>query len=153
MQFLTFVLNGIDYGIPLKDVESIEIKKDVMKVPTAPSHIIGIIRLHGEIVPVFSLSSRFGVPEGRIESLVVANVDGMKIGLEVEKVKEIVEVENRQVLPMPSLMNGVKNCFSDVASRQKQLFVLLDVASLVSMEEEQEIRQLITDNTNYSSER
>lgn len=148
MQFLTFVLNGIDYGIPLKDVESIEIKKDVMRVPTAPSHIIGIIRLHGEIVPVFSLSSRFGVSEGRIESLVVANVDGMKIGLEVEKVKEIVEVENRQVLPMPSIMNGVKNCFSDVASRQKQLFVLLDVSSLVSMEEEQEIRQLITDNTN-----
>lgn len=148
MQFLTFVLNGIDYGIPLKDVESIEIKKDVIKVPTAPSHIIGIIRLHGEIVPVFSLSSRFGVNEGQIESLVVANVDGMKIGLEVEKVKEIVEVENRQVLPMPSIMNGVKNCFSDVASRQKQLFVLLDVASLVTMEEEQEIRQLITDNTN-----
>lgn len=147
MQFLTFTLNGIDYGIPLKDVESIEINKDVMKVPTAPSHIIGIIRLHGEIVPVFSLSSRFGVAEGRIESLVVANVDGMKIGLEVEKVKEIVEVENRQVLPMPSLMNGVKNCFSDVASRQKQLFVLLDVASLVSMEEEQEIRQLISDHT------
>ena len=147
MQFLTFTLNGIDYGIPLKDVESIEINKDVMKVPTAPSHIIGIIRLHGEIVPVFSMSSRFGVAEGRIESLVVANVDGMKIGLEVEKVKEIVEVENRQVLPMPSLMNGVKNCFSDVASRQKQLFVLLDVASLVSMEEEQEIRQLISDHT------
>ncbi len=148
MQFLTFTLNAIDYGIPLKDVESIEIRKDVMKVPTAPSHIVGIIKLHGEIVPVFSLSSRFGVNEGKIESLVVANVGGMKIGLEVEKVKEIVDVENRQVLPMPSLMHSAENCFNDVASRKKELFVLLDVASLVSMEEQQAIRQLISDNTN-----
>lgn len=146
MQFLTFTLNAIDYGIPLKDVESIEIRKDVMKVPTAPSHIMGIIKLRGEIIPVFSLSSRFGVQEGKIDSLVIVDVNGMKIGLEVEKVKEIVDVENRQVLPMPSIMHSSENCFNDVASRSKQLFVLLDVAGLVSMEDQQAIRKLISDN-------
>ncbi len=146
MQFLTFTLNAIDYGIPLKDVESIEIRKDVMKVPTAPSHIMGIIKLRGEIIPVFSLSSRFGVQEGKIDSLVIVDVNGMKIGLEVEKVKEIVDVENRQVLPMPSIMHSPENCFNDVASRSKQLFVLLDVAGLVSMEDQQAIRKLISDN-------
>ena len=39
MQFLSFSLNGLDYGIPLDDVVMIENRKDVLPVPTAPTHI------------------------------------------------------------------------------------------------------------------
>lgn len=148
MQLLSFSLNGVDYGIALKDVESIECRMDIVNVPTAPSHIKGIIRLHGEIIPVFCLATRFGLPDRPIENMIVANVNGMKVALEVEKVKEIVDVENSSVLPMPMLMNGVQNCFNDVASCQKELIVMLDVNSLISMEEQQQIRKLI-DEKNY----
>lgn len=145
MQLLTFSLNGTDYGIALEDVESIERRKDVVKVPTAPRHIRGIIRLHGEIVPVFCLAARFGVPEGQIENLVVVKVDGMKVGLEVGRVKEIVDVENSSVLPMPVLVNSERNCFNDVASCRKELVVMLDVGSLISMEEQKQLRKIIDD--------
>lgn len=148
MQLLTFTLNGIDYGIPLKDVESIESRLNCVNVPTAPKHIKGIIRLHGNIIPVFSLASKFGLADHSIENMIVANVDGMKIALEVEKVKEIVSVENSHVEPMPILMGGSKNCFNDVASRQQELIVMLDVASLVSLEEQEQLRQLIDSNGN-----
>lgn len=148
MQLLSFSLNGVDYGIALKDVESIECCMDVIHVPTAPAHIKGIIRLHGEIVPVFCLATRFGLPDRPVENLIVAKVNGMKVGLEVEKVKEIVDVENSNVLPMPILMNGAQNCFNDVASCKKELIVMLDVNSLVSLEEQQQIRKLIDDSTN-----
>lgn len=148
MQLLTFLLNGVDYGIPLTVVESIEARISCVNVPTAPAHIKGIIRLHGDIVPVFSLTSRFGVGNLPIENMIVVNVDGMKIALEVEKVKEIVDVDNSHVLPMPTIMSGVRNCFNDVASCQKELIVLLDVRSLASMEEQQAIRKLIEDSTN-----
>lgn len=148
MQLLSFTLNNVDYGIALKDVESIESRMNVVNVPTAPAHIKGIVRLHGELVPVFCLASRFGVQECAVENMVVVNVNGMKIGLEVEKVKEIVDVEDSNVLAMPIIMNGVRNCFNDVASCQKELIVMLDVNSLVSMEEQQKIRKLIDDNAN-----
>lgn len=145
MQLLTFSLNGMDYGIPIQDVESIENRMSVVTVPTSPSHIRGIIRLHGEIVPVFSLASRFGLGNLPVENLVVSNVGGMKIALEVEKVKEIVNVENKRVLPMPTIMNAEANCFNDVASCQKELIVMLDVKGLVSLEEQQAIRKMISD--------
>lgn len=148
MQLLSFTLNNVDYGIALKNVESIESRMNVVNVPTAPAHIKGIVRLHGEIIPVFCLTSRFGMPERPIENMIVVNVNGMKLGLEVEKVKEIVDVEDSNVLAMPIIMNGVRNCFNDVASCQKELIVMLDVGSLVSMEEQQEIRKLIDDNAN-----
>ena len=148
MQLLSFSLNGVDYGIPLKDVESIEGRINCVNVPTAPKYIKGIIRLHGNIVPVLSLAARFGLQELPVENMIVANVDGMKLALEVEKVREIVDVENSRVLPMPMLMSSVQNCFNDVASRQQELIVMLDVASLVSLEEQQQLRQLIDNSGN-----
>ena len=36
-------------------------KMNVVVVLTSPANIRGIIRLHGEILPVFSLASRFGL--------------------------------------------------------------------------------------------
>lgn len=148
MQLLTFSLHGVDYGIPLQDVESIENIMNVVNVPTAPAHIKGIIRLHGEIIPVFSLASRFYFGQLPIQNIIVVNVGGMKLALEVEKVKEIVDVENSHVLPMPAIMNGAQNCFNDVASCQKELIVMLDVKSLISLEEQQQIRRMIDDSTN-----
>ena len=138
MQLLTFTLTGMDYGISLENVESIESKMNVVVVPTSPANIRGIIRLHGEILPVFSLA---------VDNLVVVNVGGMKLALEVEKVKEIVDVEDSRVLPMPTLMSGQQCCFNDVASCQKELIVMLDVKSLVSQEEQAAIRKMISDNT------
>lgn len=143
MQLVTFSLNDTDYGIALKDVESIDNRKQVVNVPTAPRYIRGIIRLHGEIVPVFRLAARFGVEEGQIENLIVVNVDGMKVGLEVGRVKEIVDVENDGMLPMPVLVNSERNCFHDVASCKKELIVVLDVGSLISMEEQRQLRRII----------
>ena len=99
MQLLTFTLTGMDYGISLENVESIESKMNVVVVPTSPANIRGIIRLHGEILPVFSLASRFGLGNIAVDNLVVVNVGGMKLALEVEKVKEIVDVEDSRVLP------------------------------------------------------
>ena len=142
MQLLTFTLTGMDYGISLENVESIESKMNVVVVPTSPANIRGIIRLHGEILPVFSLASRFGLGNIAVDNLVVVN-----LALEVEKVKEIVDVEDSRVLPMPTLMSGQQCCFNDVASCQKELIVMLDVKSLVSQEEQAAIRKMISDNT------
>lgn len=153
MQLLSFTVNGMNYGIPLQDVESIESRMNIVNVPTSPAHIKGIIRLHGEIVPVFSLASRFGLGEIKVQNLIVASANGMKIALEVEGVKEIVDVDNSRVLPMPALMNAGTNCFNDVASCQKELIVLLDVKSLVSMEDAQAIRKMISDSANENSDK
>ena len=80
-------INGMDYGISLENVESIEEEMNVVVVPTSPANIRGIIRLHGEILPVFSLASRFGLGNIAVDNLVVVNVGGMKLALEVEKGK------------------------------------------------------------------
>lgn len=147
MQLLTFRLNGIDFGIPVKDVESIETQKNVFKVPDSPPHIQGILKLHGEIIPVYSLASRFAYGNIAVGNIVVVNAGGMKIGLEVEQVKSILEVENRNVIPMPEIMNATQHCFNDVVSNQKELIVLLDAGKLVTQAERESLSKLVENHT------
>ena len=57
--------------------------------------------------------------------------NGMKIGLEVESVREIIDVNEKQVIPMPTIMNANQSCFNDVASYDKQLIVMFEVSKLM----------------------
>lgn len=146
MQLLTFTLNGIDFGIPVKDVEGIETQRNVVPVPSAPPHVKGIMNLHGEIIAVYSLASRFGYGNLPVGNILVAGINGMLVGLEVEQVKSILEVDDKNITPMPEIMNATQNCFNDVASCQKELIVLLDVRKLLPQEELQNIGKMVEEN-------
>lgn len=148
MQLLTFTMNGIDFGIPVAVVEGIETQRAITPVPSAPPHVRGIMNLHGEIIAVYSLASRFGYGDLPVGNIVVAGIDGMKIGLEVEQVNSILEVEDKNVVPMPEIMNVTQSCFKDVASSQKKLIELFDVSKLLSKEECQGISRMVEDHSN-----
>ena len=136
MQLLTFMLNNVRFGIPVDDVESIETRMSVVGVPNAPAHIEGIVNLHGDIVPICNLADYFGYPKQDIKNVIVASMNGMKIGLEVESVREIIDVNEKQVIPMPTIMNANQSCFNDVASYDKQLIVMFEVSKLMPQSEQ-----------------
>ena len=147
MQLLTFMLNDIRFGVPVEDVESIENRMDVVGVPNAPAHFEGIIHLHGGIIPILNLAGCFGYPKQEIRNIIVTNMNGTKIGLEVASVREIIDVNEQQLVPMPSIVNEAPHCFPDVASYNKELIVLLDVANLVPQSTQQEVAQLVEDSS------
>lgn len=148
MQLLTFMLNNVAFGIPIDDVESIETRMNIVGIPNSLPDMRGIMNLHGSIVPVYNLAAKFGYEDQKIENIVVAGMNGMKIGLEVEKVREIMEVDDAHILPMPKLMNASQSCFNDVAAKDRELIVLLDVSQLFPLEEQQGIRKIIEDHSN-----
>ena len=46
MQLLTFLLNGVKFGIPVNDVESIETRMNVVNIPNSLPEVHGIMNLH-----------------------------------------------------------------------------------------------------------
>ena len=147
MQLLTFYLNRIKFGIPLTSVESIENRVEVVNIPRSLEYIKGVTNLHGNIVPIYNLPAKFGYTGLTIRNVIIVSVGGVKIGLEVESVNEILSGEDCQVVPMPQIMNPQTSCFNDVASCKKELIVLLDVTKLMSKEEQQDIRRIVAENS------
>lgn len=141
MQLLTFLLNGVKFGIPVKDVESIETRMDVVDIPNSLPQVHGIMNLHGEIIAVYSLAEQFNYPEQQINNIIVASINGMKVGLEVGSVDEIIDVPDDEVVNMPVMINATETCFDEVASYNKELIVLLEVSGLMPKEEQEAIQK------------
>jgi len=135
MQLLTFLLNGVKFGIPVNDVESIETRMNVVNIPNSLPQVHGIMNLHGEVIAVYSLAEQFHYPEQEINNIIVASMNGTKIGLEVGNVDEVIS--------MPVIMKAVENCFDEVASYAKELIVLIEVSKLMPEAEQQAIQKLV----------
>lgn len=141
MQLLTFLLNGVKFGIPVKDVESIETRMDVVDIPNSLPQVHGIMNLHGEVIAVYSLAEQFNYPEQEINNIIVASMNGFKVGLEVGSVDEIIDVPDEEVVDMPVMINATETCFDEVASYNKELIVLLEVSGLMPKEEQEAIQK------------
>jgi len=101
------------------------------------------MNLHGEVIAVYSLAEQFHYPEQEINNIIVASMNGTKIGLEVGNVDEIIDVPDEKVISMPVIMKAVENCFDEVASYAKELIVLIEVSKLMPEAEQQAIQKLV----------
>ena len=60
-QFLTFMLNGEEYGVDILRVQEIKGWESATEIPNTPQYIRGVINLRGTIVPVIDLRRRFAL--------------------------------------------------------------------------------------------
>jgi len=70
-QFLTFSLGAERYGVDILRVQEIRGWSPVTKVPNLPPHVLGVLNLRGNIVPVIDLRVRFGLPSAEFTALTV----------------------------------------------------------------------------------
>ena len=58
-QYLTFVLDNEEYGVPILTVRGIQGWEKATPIPNSPDYVMGIINLRGEVVPIIDLRKRF----------------------------------------------------------------------------------------------
>lgn len=139
--FLTFHLNGEDYGIAIQHViEIIGIQK-ITRIPDMPVFIEGIINLRGRVIPVMDVRLKFGMPETEHDDrtcVIVIQVGESITGLIVDRVKEVLEIPEGRIEPPPrtSRDDGYILGIGKVAEEVK---ILLDVERLVSEEALEEL--------------
>ncbi len=109
-QFLTFAVGGEEFAAPVLRVREIVRYEKPTKVPLMPSAVRGVINLRGTVVPVVDLAARLGFPATaptKLTSLVIVEVpvDGglLPMGLLVDAVSEVIDLEQNTIEPAPQL--------------------------------------------------
>ena len=108
-KYMTFRLGEKYYGIGISYVSEIIGLQPVTKVPETEDFIIGLINLRGKIIPVIDVRVRFKQEPMEYNDrtcIIVINVKDMLVGLIVEKVAEVVEIHQEDILPPPSATIG-----------------------------------------------
>lgn len=60
-KFLTFMLNGVQYGVDVKNVKEVVGYQKVTPIPESPECLLGVIDLRGRAIPLVDLRKRFGI--------------------------------------------------------------------------------------------
>ncbi|PXV86702.1 purine-binding chemotaxis protein CheW [Lachnotalea glycerini] len=141
---IIFKLNNEEYGIDISLVNAIEPAQHTVRIPNAPNHIKGIINLRGEIIPVFSLRSKFNLPEAQEDNIerkiIVTNIKKMPIALEVDMVSEIQSIDKMNITDVPPIVKSYDTLYiKSIAKVDSNIVIILNTEKLMSDEEQDNI--------------
>ena len=114
---LTFESGGLVLFLSTKYVIEIINAYAITPLPLVPSFIKGIINLRGQILPVVDIRLCMGEPEVEYTNktcIVVLNVDSISLGIVVDSVRQVMDINFQDVRPIPvkrqqKLLDGMVN--------------------------------------------
>lgn len=101
-KYLICISDGLLYGVDAEQVETIITDHTITRLPRVPHYVRGIINLRGQIIPIIDIRLRLGKPEAGENCIVVVNVGSDCIGILVDGVDKMVDVQPSSILPMPT---------------------------------------------------
>ena len=140
LQWVTYQLEDETYGINVMQVQEVLRITEIAPVPAAPSDVLGIINLRGNVVTVIDTRSRFGLqPKASNDDqsrIIIVEVNGNVIGMLVDSVAEVVYLHQSEIDSVPVVNNDDSSRFiQGVCSREDQLLILVDVNKFLTEEE------------------
>ncbi len=114
-ELIAFRIGEQEFCVDIMSVREIRGWTPATPLPRAPGYMKGVINLRGAVLPIIDLGARFGLrtaePTAR-HVIMVAHVGGRLVGLLVDAVSDIVQLDEGAVQPTP-----------DVASDEVRTFV------------------------------
>lgn len=138
-KYLTFVLCDEEYGLEILKVREIISMIDITPVPQTPDFIKGVINLRGKVIPVIDLRIKFGMPETdytKETCNIVVDVQGLLMGIVVDTVSEVLDIEEADIEPPPSFGSKVRTDFILGMGKVKgKVKILLAIDKILSTDE------------------
>ncbi len=135
-EFLTFVLGGESFGVPLTQVQEIRTLPLLTEVPRAPEDVMGICSVRGVLVTVIDIRARLHVarrPTTRsARVLLTESSQGESLGIVVDEVIGVQRFAEGQIeLPSTGLVGDVASYIEGIGRRGNKVTVLVNLAWLI----------------------
>ena len=104
--YMTFKSGEEYFGLKIQYVSEIIQFQAITEIPETEDYIKGLINLRGKVIPVIDVRLRFRQQPFEYNDrtcIIVLNVNAMLVGLIVEKIAEVVDIREENILPPPKL--------------------------------------------------
>ncbi len=139
LQWVTFKLAGETYGVNVMQVQEVLRYSDIAPVPGAPSYVMGIINLRGNVVTVIDTRHRFGLMDGEVTDntrIVIIEAESHVVGIMVDSVAEVVYLKQSEIETAPNIGNEESAKFiQGVCHKNKELLILIELDKLLTDDE------------------
>jgi purine-binding chemotaxis protein CheW len=142
-----FMLGEEEYGLDIMDVNIIEKVIPVEPVASFSKNFKGIIRLRGDVIPVYSLRRKFGLEDIAADDdtrFIITNSNGNPVAYEVDRMIEIVQLEPEQMIEAPSVVKNKDTSYMKaVTNVHDRLVIILNHDGILTEDEQSKIKAVI----------
>ncbi|SMC39345.1 CheW protein [Desulfocicer vacuolatum DSM 3385] len=141
IQLLRFSLAGLQYALHLDSVDRVVRSVEPTPLPKAPANVIGVVDVQGQILPVFNIRKRFGIPAKEIDltdQLIVASTVSRTVVLLVDSVSGIMECSEHEVTKAQKIIPGMEY-IEGVVKCKDGMILIHDLDTFLSLDEEKSL--------------
>jgi purine-binding chemotaxis protein CheW len=138
--FAAFSVREGHYALDAAGIQEVIRLGPLTRVRHAPAEVAGIMNLRGKIVTVVDLGLRLGLPKalyGNDSRILIVESRGEFIGLLVDQVDDVMEVEPGDWEPLPAnLSSGQARFFQGVCRDKGRVISILDADRILTQGED-----------------
>jgi purine-binding chemotaxis protein CheW len=139
LRICLFSIGEDTYAIPVDVLTEIIISQKIFPVPTTPSHVLGVINLRGNIVPIVDIRPALSLPlRSAPGQIAIAKHGAMMLGIVVDNVSAVLSVPASSVQMLPadagSQQPAGKNrtrFFKGIIQREAGVAALLNIERII----------------------
>lgn len=136
-KFCTFFLDGLFFGVEVREVQEVIRYQEVTHVPLAPSVVTGLINLRGQIVTAIDLRRRLELrprPAEKSPMNVVVRSEDEVVSLLVDEIADVVTVSEDAFERPPDTLTGIaRELIRGAYKLEGRLLLNLDTAKTVNL--------------------
>jgi purine-binding chemotaxis protein CheW len=138
-KYLTFQLGDEEYGLEILKVREIIGLMEITNVPRMPNFVRGVINLRGKVIPVIDLRQKFGMERAdntKETCIIVVDLDGLLMGIVVDKVSEVMDIQEQDIEETPTFGVSVDTEFiMGIGKAKGKIVIVLDIRRVLTAEE------------------
>ena len=147
IQLVVFTLDNQRFALPLSTVERAIRIMEIVHLPTAPEIVMGVINLHGKIIPVVNIRNRFRLPQREInlnDQLIISNTKKMPLAILIDSVLGVFEFPEKRIVSADKILPDIEY-IEGVAKLEEGIILIHDIDKFLSLEEEKALNDAINE--------
>lgn len=137
-QYVTLGVAGETFATPVERVQEILESRPIARLPHAPAHLLGMIDVRGQGVPVVDLRVKLGlspIADSDNTRIIVMRVDiagtQVVLGLKTDRVFEVTVLDETALQPPPEIGGRWRSdCIAGIGRRNGAFVTVLNLDSL-----------------------
>lgn len=139
IQLVVFSLDELRYALHLFTVERIIASVAATSLPKAPDIVLGVINVHGNILPLLNLRKRFNLPEKEMDlsdQIIIAHISRRTVALVVDEVLSVIDISPQEMITAEEIVPGMEY-IEGVTKLKDGMILIHDLDKFLSLEEEE----------------
>lgn len=139
MDFLSFQLGGLEYGVELRKVKELRTLKSLERFASDGAIIKGVAVSGGVIMPIVDMRVAVDAtvrPAGPLTDVIILHLADCMMGMLVDGVTDVVGVYADQITPIPGMEGEQSDYLLGLGEAEGKRLILVDIDRLMSIKRE-----------------